>query len=285
MIRSSSFVAFFAIAFALINGPASGMSIRDDKTESPYQDQLSTAPFDATGMISNQSGTLIRPTWVLASAHAGGSMGDTFETVNGSANVLNRFDFPGDPNTNDAFDGADFSLFELDAPMTGSTAELFQGSAGTLVGETAVYAGGGKTGDGDTGATGSPELLAGTNVIDVAGVDFGSGVVANIVESDFDDPDPPNIGSAVQELEMGLAGGDSGGGIWVDLDDGFVLAGVHSGVSDDGDEVLGEYGQSNFSTILTDDARTWIFETIPEPATGGLLVIGGLALGGRRRRA
>jgi hypothetical protein len=64
-----------------------------------------------------------------------------------------------------------------------------------------------------------------------------------------------------------------------------VLAGVHSSVTDpDGDDILGEYGQSNLSTVLTDDVRGWISQTTPEPGSAMLLVGGSLMLITRRRR-
>ena len=247
MLRIATSALTIAATIAILGGSALGMSIRDDRDQSLYEDQLNTVPFDATGRFIGAPLT-----------------GTVFSTPHGSATVTERLNYPHDPSLSTAVDGADFALFKLSSSLPGSNARLYLGDTVSLAGQTAVYTGGGKTGDGDTGANGPRKLLAGTNVIDGLGVDFGDGIVTNIAASDFDDPGPQ--GKNGTNLEMGLSDGDSGGGLWVDLGEGYKLAGVHSAVSDpDEDDVLGEYGQRNYSTVFTPMVLLWIADQITVP--------------------
>lgn len=292
------------LALAVAVSPAAmGLSLRHDVALSSYETQVNTSPYSASGQFNtNHSGTLIASNWVLASAHGGSA--STFTTSDGSvANVLQRIVFPGDTSSSNAFDGNDFALFELSSPINTVAPATLHDPIATGVsytdlltqidGLTAVYGGGGETGTGDTGVattvTGTRDTLAGTNVIDTVGTlvgPQGSQVfVDNLVLSDFDEdaPGPPN---GVTALEVGLVLRDSGGGLWVDLGNGQgpVLIGVHSGVTDpDDDDVLGEYGHQNISTVLTPDAYNWIQTTIPEPSSLALIAAGGLMVMRRRR--
>ena len=260
--RFISVVALLALPGLTANEPAAAMSIRDDLPQSFYEDLLATPPLDASGRFNGLgSGTLIQPTWVVTAAHTGNT--GTFNTLAGSSATLARIVFPGDPGPADALDGYDFALFALADPITGvSTAELYRGTPAGLDNQVAHYAGGGDTGEGDSGADGPRRLLAGTNRIDQVGVDVTdnnvSDPVANLVLSDFDDPNAGGGFNSATPLEMGLAGGDSGGGLFVDAGSGLVLAGVHSAVSKAPDDPFGLYGQFNLSSAFTPDVLDWI---------------------------
>ncbi|NBC11532.1 MAG: hypothetical protein GVY24_07360, partial [Planctomycetes bacterium] len=197
-----------------------------------------------------------------------------FQTPDGStANVKQRIAFP-DPHASDK----DFALFELDAPITTATAVgLYQGAPATLAGETAVYAGSGFTGDGDQGETGPRKILAGTNRINLV-------VNGNSARSNFDDPNDPS--ATLTDLETALMRKDSGGGLYVASGDTYLLAGVHTFVDHARDRSIGQYGQGNISTVLTDDVRDWIAATtMPEPSSLGILLSGGgVALQRRPRK-
>ncbi|MBX2850197.1 MAG: trypsin-like serine protease [Phycisphaeraceae bacterium] len=288
------------VLLAAASVPAMGLSIRDDRTFAQYETQVNTAPYSAAGQFNNsQSGTLINSTWVLGCAHVGTPT--TFTASDGTtASVIQSIYFPGSVSASNATSGNDFALFQLAAPInTVPTASLHDPVATgvsytdlltQIDGLTAVYTTSGETGTGDVGVplaqTGTRDILAGTNIIDSVGTDFGDGVISNVALSDFDDPNAVGPPSGVTNLEMGLVNRDSGGGLWVDLGNGEgpVLIGVHSLVSDpDGDEIFGEYGQLNISTVLTPDAYNWINATVPEPTSLALLLTGGLMVMRRRR--
>lgn len=298
-------LACLPVSLAMLAPTAMGLSLRDDIQLSQYEALVNTSPYSASGQFdTNNSGTLIDPYWVLASAHGGNA--NTFTASDGSvANVLQRLVFPGDSSASDALDGNDFALFQLDTPINSvASATLHDPTAtgvsytdllGQIAGLTAVYGGGGETGTGDTGVstavTGTRDTLAGTNVIDTVGKSVGpSGsevFVDNLVLSDFDENRPgPGLHNGVTALEVGLANRDSGGGLWVDLGNGQgpVLIGVHSAVTDpDEDDVLGEFGHQNISTVLTPEAYSWVVSTVPEPSSMSLLALGGAILVRRRR--
>lgn len=281
--------------------PAMGLSIRDDRTFAQYDAQVQTAPYDAAGRFSNdQSGTLIAPNWVLGSAHVG--FPANFIASDGTiVAVTQRIVFPGDASPSNANDGNDYALYQLAAPINSvSIAQLHDPTATgvtytdlltDIVGLTAVYTAGGETGNGNVGVpfaqTGTRQILAGTNIIDSTGVNFGNGIIANIAVSDFDSPGTfgPDQDPGTN-LEIGIVRRDSGGGLWVDLGNGQgpVLIGVHSSVTDPEDnDIFGEYGQKNFSTVFTTDAYNWINATVPEPTSLALLLTGGLMVLRRRR--
>ena len=290
-----------ALSLAVLIAPSSlGLSLRDDVALSNYEALVNSAPYSASGQFnSNQSGTLIAPNWVLGAAHPGSAA--TFTASDGSvANIKRRIVFPGDNSAINAFDGNDFALFELSSSITtvaaatlhdpDATGVSYTDLLGGLGGLTAVYGGAGETGTGNVGVaqsvTGTRDILAGTNVIDTVGATLNSVSVSNVVLSDFDAPSTAGLPSGATDLEVGLVVRDSGGGLWVDLDDGQgpVLIGVHSGATDpDQNGVLGEYGHQNISTVLTPEAYDWIIATVPEPSSLALLFAGGLMVIRRRR--
>ena len=286
------------LSLALMVAPSAlGLSLRHDAGAplSSYEAQVNTAPYSAGGRFNNnQSGTLITPHWVLGSAHVGGTLSKFFASDGTTVDVVQRIIFPGDGDASNAEDGNDFALFQLATPIFSIAPATLHDPTGTgvsytdllsqIAGLTAVYGGAGNTGDGLIGATGARDILAGTNVIDAVGVDFGDGLIDNIVQSDFDDFDTIGLDNDPgTSLEVGLADKDSGGGLWVDLGDGPVLIGVHSSVEFQNGNIIGQYDQLNYSTVLTPDVYNWIQATVPEPSSLALLAAGGLMVMRRRR--
>lgn len=291
------------LSLAFLTSSATGLSIRDDVAQSTYQTLVDASPFSASGQFdTNHSGTLIAPNWVLASAHGGSA--NTFTTSDGTtANVVERIAFPNAASAPTALDGNDFALLRLATPITsvptaklhdpGTTGLSYADLLGQIAGLTAIYGGGGETGTGSTGVaqsvTGTRHVLAGTNMIDTVGAQIGpSGnqvFVSNLVLSDFDE-NVSNVSNDITAFEVGVVNRDSGGGLWVDLNNGqdYVLIGVHSSATDpDDDDILGEYGHHNISTVLTPQAYNWIVNTVPEPTSLAMLALGSAMMIRRRR--
>lgn len=121
----------------------------------------------------------------------------------------------------------------------------------------------------------------------------------NLILSDFDNPnlvnsggEPNGIGGIVPlGLEYNFAGGDSGGGMFIDFGSGFVLSGVHSLFASNDGLTNADYGDFSGLTRVSMH-HDWIISTIsgsavPEPSS--LAVLGltfgiGVSLRSRRRR-
>ncbi len=107
-----------------------------------------------------------------------------------------------------------------------------------------------------------------------------------ILLTDFDNPLNPNdsnYGSnSPLDLEYSIAPGDSGGGLFVEYNGRWELAGVTSFINSTDGNPNGDYGDSNGYTRVS-DYTGWINSIIPAPSTATLL-IGGMGLMARRRR-
>jgi hypothetical protein len=198
--------------------------------------------------------------------------------------------------------GYDIALVQLADPVTDTVPITRYGGSGEL-GQTGIYAGYGMRGTGQSGVVTSDELRrAGHNTIDLFGGSFPFGTFSDrVLFSDFDDPGnvstTNSMGSELPlDLEYSIAGGDSGGPVYVDFpDDGLgpVLVGINSfnGAFGPGDPFAGDNDPNSqydefFGATRVSPFNDWINATagIPEPgslAGAGLLAA---ALLGRRRR-
>jgi hypothetical protein len=141
-------------------------------------------------------------------------------------------------------------------------------------------------------------LRGGTNVVD-AYYDPGTGNLSNSSESnyttivaDFDDGTIANntlalYGSSATptSLECGLAGGDSGGGVFANIAGSTVLIGINdfNGPGNFGSNT--QYGAILGATRVSSYA-SWIDSEVPEPGSAGLAAgaVAGLLAGARRLR-
>jgi hypothetical protein len=211
------------------------------------------AQFAASGRLLGgsgpASGTLIAPNWVLSVGHAlnattfqPGGVGTIYnvdQVIYHPTFVANGFNLRY---------GYDIALYRLSTPVVGVTpANIYRGSL--EVGETASLTGFGVTGVGVNPSPGGAIVhRAGTNdldaVIDLSNGPMGQvGAQDSVLIFDFDAPNgqgapgqyntllsPFASSAAPTTLEYHLAGGDSGGGVYIEDGGQFFLAGLNSAV-------------------------------------------------------
>ena len=227
-------VAVFTLVVGWISS-ASAVIIRDDVSAQAYLDLGAAPQYASVGQVITDgwfgSGTLIASDWVLTAAHV----------VNGASNM--RFKLNGTtftavqsiayPKWNGNLSaGYDIGLIELSADAAAVTkiapAQRYTGSS--ELGLSGTFVGYGLTG---TGLTGTDQNLypydsqkrTARNVIDVW---YSSPKGQRIFGADFDNPHNPADSSwgnsTPQDLEGLIAPGDSGGGVFIDIDGVYLLA-------------------------------------------------------------
>ena len=226
-------------------------AIRDDRDDGDYLTLGRDGRYAAVGSITwllglaRGSGTLISPRWVLTAGHvvdsagartfrAGGTASNTGSAFSGAQNI------PHESWSRDAIlAGFDVGLIRLANPVT-TIAPASRFTASDEVGRVGTSVGFGVFATGTTPAN-PLELVsqkrAGTNVIDARGGGAYAGAGDSLVAADFDDPgnaDGLNTYGSVDplDLEYCVTSGDSGGGVFVDVEPRSFIAAVHSFVDD-----------------------------------------------------
>ncbi len=272
-----------------------GGIIDDNANDQDHQNLANQSAFDAVGVakrlnaagtsiVVDSSGILIGSQWVLTAAHtaiAKGWDGATFEVGGEVRDVVETYQ---NPNFVDIENGWDIALLKLDSPITSVTpAQLYTGTAESLVGEELVYVGYGKSGTGSTGDTiAAGTKRAGYNVGNQLGYTLNPGTGQTVYSSQiiFADMDAEPggglpygnpLGSTFPlNLEILIALGDSGGGLFVEQGGQYYVAGVHSVLFNmDPVSTIG-YGDVMGSTTIA-AALDWINDIMaPDPIEGDL---------------
>ncbi|QNN22511.1 trypsin-like serine protease [Planctomycetales bacterium ZRK34] len=321
-------------------GSAFAGTIRDDRSDQLYLDlagassaYASVGQFIGTGTDSGgsygfaASGVLIANNWVLTAGHVSESTTTSLTFKIGGQNFASDQYFAHSNWDGNLGKGYDIGLVHFSDDLVLQTglaaAELYTGK--NEVGEIATAVGFGTTGTGLTGwQSGSLVKRAGNNVIDASYNTPGKN--DRILLTDFDNPHTTadnNFGSATPlDLEYMTAPGDSGGGLFINVDGIDLLAGITSfgwgrldGVADSDYGDVGGYTRVsqfidwiNSYTGLGDGGGgkgggkggsggggggngkgggkpTLLITAVPEPSTMGLLGVGMIMIVRRRRKA
>ena len=267
--------ALLIVMLLVTAGDAWAITRRHDRADSNYTN-LANNVHAYGGLVSGSgwigSGTLISPSWVLTAGHVvtGGPM--SFVTSAGSITV----------DQQEPYGASDIGLAHLSSPITTiAPVKLYDLSYGTELGQECIILGAGHTGTGLTGQTGGGGTRRAAQTYVHANNWYGDSLITWFRS--------PTGGAA--NLEGGSAQGDSGGGLLLEADGEWTIAGVMSQVwsGGTGGDTYGKYNTGGVyvpSAPLNDWIRSFATDAmvIPEPLTLTLLGLAGLVMLLKRRR-
>lgn len=266
------FCLICSVTFPLFAG-----AIRHDVPDEKYTALGNMEQFAPVGLILKDdqpyaSCVLISAEWILTAGHAAGDIAAGRFTVqfgnekyNVKELIVNSKFQPGILGM-----GTDLSLFRLDKPVKSiKPAMLYTGSGEKGLIGTAV--GFGRSGTAKTvigNATPIGTKRAGQNVIDsIGGIIGGRKYPDNLLIADFDYPNDSSLNklgdSKPLDLEYCPIGGDSGGGLFIEENGKWMLAGIASGVSVKINEIpdCGIYGSLVYWTRVS-TYQEWIGDVL-----------------------
>jgi len=236
--------------------------------------------FDSVGLIEGQgtgigdyvcSGTLVASSWALTAGHCIDQATSLDFSVGGTTYSADAWEYhpgwlPG--NILNLIIGNDLGMVHLSQPVQNVTpAKRYTGF--DEVGKIGLYAGFGSTGTGLTGSTTLDlQKRVGANAID--SYFFGDALTSRDFLADFDNPlDPTDslLGSPDPlSIEYLIAGGDSGGAVFLESAGELLLGGVHSFVL--GTDLVpdSDYGDIAGSTRVA-PYNDWIDSLLALPAS------------------
>jgi hypothetical protein len=234
---------------------ATAGTIRTDRMDSLYTTLAQEPRYRSVGEVDwtegnysyGASGVVIADNWVLTAGHVvggtdnagGGIRNMTFRVGSRTYTAAEWIPHPEWTSSAGSLDtGVDLGLVRLTRSVLVDAATLYEGrSERNLIGTIVGY---GSTGTGSSGVDESlPSIRrAGNNVLD--------SVRGDIIEVDFDNPTRRNdstFGSSTPlDLEYLPAPGDSGGGLFIDVDGMTELAGITSYTSATDFVIDSDYG-------------------------------------------
>lgn len=255
-----------------------GGAIRNDVDEEGYLNLGSQLKYNSVALIldngkAEASGVLIDNQWVLTAGHeyeAMSSIDSVTILLNGEYFEVKEVVLHPEYTTNGLGHGVDLALIKLKkAVKSVQPATLYRGNDElNHIGTTVGYGVFGTSSSAITNPKPAGTKRAGNNMIDqIGGVIDGRKFPDNFLISDFDSPANSSlniIGSSDPlSLEYLPLGGDSGGGLFIDINNETFLAGLFSALTPkiNDDKKDGLYGSLAYWTRLS-NYNKWIDNTI-----------------------